>query len=162
MNKWTAGLLAGFIATVVASILMLLKGMMGMVPEFNAIAGNAQILNRIGLGGTPVSGWIGHFLIGTVAWGLLYPAIVDRLPGSGAAVKGLVFGVVVWLLMMVIWMPLAGHGLFAMPEPGVMAMGLALMVHLIFGLVIGTLYARFADGNGDAGAAAGPGPGEAA
>lgn len=165
MNKWSAGLLAGFIATLVASLLMMMKAAMGMVPEFNAIAGNAQIFNRIGLGGSPAWGWIWHFVIGTVGWGLLYAALVDKLPGGGAAVKGLVFGLIVWLFMMIIWMPLAGHGFFAMPEPGPMAMGLALMVHLVFGLVLGPVYARFAGsgGNSDSGdASAGGGPEQAA
>ncbi|MFQ5348619.1 MAG: DUF6789 family protein [Rhodothalassiaceae bacterium] len=148
MNRWTAGIVAGFLASVVLGILMLLKGMMGLAPGFSAIAGNAAVFAKIGTPATPTWGWIWHFLIGSIAWGLLYAAIRDRLPGASEPVRGLVFGLIAWLAMMIAWMPLAGMGLFAMPDPGMMALVMTLVLHLIYGLVLGAAYARVAPAGG--------------
>ncbi len=152
MNKWTAGLVAGFLATVVLSLLMVLKAMMGVAPGFSVIAGNAALFAKLGTPTTSTWGWIWHFLIGTVAWGLLFAAIRDLLPGSSEPMRGLVFGLIAWVAMMVVWMPMAGKSLFAIPDPGMMALVMTLVLHLIYGLVLGWVYARVApDGNGENG-----------
>ena len=74
-------------------------------------------------------GWIGHFALGTVAWGIIYAALQASLPGT-PVVKGLIFGALAWLAMMIFFMPLAGNGLFAL--------------HLIYGAALGVAYAKFA------------------
>jgi len=133
MNTWTAGIVAGLIATIVISVLMVLKGMMGL-GDFNAIEANAGlVMEYAGMGGA-VAGWVLHFVIGAIVWGLLYVALKDKLPGDSGLVRGLVFGVIAWVLMMVVWAPLAGMGVFGLP---MMALGMTLMLHLIYGVVLG-------------------------
>jgi uncharacterized membrane protein YagU involved in acid resistance len=137
-----AGLLAGFIATVVLSILMIGKGAMGFAPQLSPIEDIVhvgELLTGIRLP-MPV-GWVGHFLLGTVAWGIAYTVLLPRLPGV-ALVKGLIFGALAWLAMMIIFMPLAGNGLFGLAL-GVQAVVASLVLHLIYGATLGIAYDRF-------------------
>jgi uncharacterized membrane protein YagU involved in acid resistance len=65
--------------------------------------------------------------------------LYKSLPGKSPLVKGLVFSVCAWLLMMVIAMPMSGAGLFGM-NLGMMAPVMTLMLHLIWGAVLGGSY----------------------
>jgi len=134
-----AGLLAGFIATVVLSILMIGKGAMGLVPQLNPIEDIVHVVELLTGTRLPMPvGWVGHFLLGTVAWGIAYTVLLPRLPGV-ALVKGLIFGALAWLAMMIIFM---GHGLFGLAL-GVQAVGATLILHLIYGATLGIAYDRF-------------------
>ena len=44
-------------------------------------------------------GWIGHFFLGTVAWGIIYAVLRASLPGT-PVVKSLIFATLAWLAMM--------------------------------------------------------------
>lgn len=134
------GILAGLIATVVLSALMIMKSAMGLMPEFNAIKDWVTILSGFGLPATPVAGWIAHVVFGSVVWGGLYAALYDKLPGS-ALVSGITFGVIGWLGMMVVFMPMAGHGMFALGIGPMVAVA-TLVLHIIFGAVLGLSYDR--------------------
>lgn len=140
MNKYVRGIIAGFIATVVLSILMLIKSMMGVMPGLDlttTLTGMAH--QRMGLPDTPMVGWIIHFMIGTVLWGIAFALLYKPLPGNSPVAKGMVFSVIVWLLMMVIPMPMTGAGLFGM-HLGMMAPVMTLVLHLIWGAVLGATY----------------------
>ena len=140
MNNITAGLLAGFVATVVLSIMMIGKTMMGIMPELDV----AAMLS--GMMGAPLAaGWVAHFVIGTVVWGAGFAVLYDMIPGGSAVLKGIVFGIVAWLLMMILVMPMAGAGLFGMSF-GIMAPIMTLVLHVIFGAVLGGVYAARAHG----------------
>ena len=58
-------------------------------------------------------------------------------------VKGLIFGALAWLAMMIIFTPLAGHGLFAL-SVGPQATVATLALHLIYGAVLGGVYGLLA------------------
>jgi uncharacterized membrane protein YagU involved in acid resistance len=136
-----SGLTAGFAATVVLSLMMMMKHAMGLMPAVNPIGDIVHVADAATGQQLPMFvGWLGHFAIGTVAWGILYALIHRSLPG-GALMKGAVFGVLAWLAMMVLFMPLAGHGFFAM-KLGMMAMVGTLVLHLIYGMVLGVVYAK--------------------
>lgn len=134
MQNLKAGFLAGFVATVVLSVMMIVKTMMGIMPELDVIA----MLSAM-MGAPAVMGWIGHFMIGTVAWGGGFAILYSLLPGSGAVAKGIVFGIAAWLAMMIMVMPMAGAGLFGMSF-GIMAPMMTLILHIIFGAVLGAVY----------------------
>jgi hypothetical protein len=87
-------------------------------------------------------GWIGHFVLGTIAWGTIYAAIQASLPGT-PVVRGLIFGALAWLEMMIVFMPLAGHGLFAL-SLGPQATVATLVLHLVYGAVLGVACAKLA------------------
>lgn len=141
MNKYVAGLAAGFIATVVLSMMMVAKAQMGLMPDLNVIAMLSHMAHaKMSMPDSPVTGWILHFMIGTVAWGLAFAALFERIPGAKAWQKGIVFGVGAWVLMMVGPMSMAGAGLFGL-NLGMAAPIMTLMLHILFGVVLGASYA---------------------
>lgn len=141
------GMYAGFIATIALSVIMVIKALMGMLPKMNAIkmlAGMAH--GYLGLPMTPAIGWVLHFLIGSVIWGLFFALLYHRLPGRAAAVKGIAFGTFAWFLMMVIVMPMTGAGLFGL-HIGIGAPVATLVLHWIYGAVLGAVYSKLVAGS---------------
>jgi len=130
-----AGVISGFVATIVLSILMIIKAAMGIMPDLNAIKMLA------GMMGAPlVMGWVAHFFIGSILWGVLFSLIVDKLPG-GVVTSAIIFSIGAWILMMVGPMPMAGAGFFGLGI-GMMAPVATLILHLIWGSVLGFTYQR--------------------
>ena len=129
------GIIAGLAATIVLSVLMMMKSMMGIMPELDVISMLSAMMGNAG----PAVGWAAHFMIGALVWGILYAIVSPRLPGP-AWFRGAVFGTAAWLMMMLAIMPMAGAGLFGL-NFGMMAPIMTLMLHWIFGAVLGTVYA---------------------
>jgi hypothetical protein len=129
------GMIAGFVATIVLSGLMLTKEMMGLMPQLDVIG---MLTTMMGVS-SPVAGWITHFAIGTIAWGGLFAILEANLPGDSYWQRGIVFGIGAWVLMMVAVMPMAGAGMFGLGL-GVMAPVMTFMLHAIFGAVLGGVY----------------------
>lgn len=135
------GLIAGFVATVALSAIMVMKSMMGVMPDVNVIKMMAgMIREKTGMTNTVPFAWIMHFAIGTFAWGGLYSLLHGALPGS-SLIRGILFGVGAWLIMMLVVMPVTGEGLFGL-NIGPHASFATLMLHLVFGAVLGTVYGR--------------------
>lgn len=74
--RLSRGLLAGLVATIVLSGLMLIKHAMGLMPQLNVI----MMISRM-VGAPLAVGWLMHFTIGTLFWGLLYAWLNPRLAG---------------------------------------------------------------------------------
>lgn len=132
-NSIPKGLAAGFIATLVLSMMMVIKSMIGLMPQLDVIA----MLSGM-LGVSAVIAWVVHFLIGTVCYGIAI-GLLSRMQAKPAVMLGLILGVIGWLIMMIVLMPMAGKGLFGM-QIGIMAPIMTLMLHLIFGAVLGWVY----------------------
>ena len=130
------GILAGFVATLVLSALMVMKVKTGLMPDLNVIA----MLGHM-MGSDMVAGWAAHFMIGSLVWGLSFAFFFDKLPGGSAWLKGIVFGMAAWLMMMLAVMPMAGAGIFG-SHFGMMAPIMTLMLHAVFGAVMGAVYAQ--------------------
>jgi uncharacterized membrane protein YagU involved in acid resistance len=138
------GIIAGFIATVVLTVLMLVKEMIGLMPELNVISMLSTMANaKMGMPATPMVGYLLHFVIGAIVFGVLFHVLNGSLPGGNQLMKGIVFGVVAWLLMMLLVMPMAGAGMFGM-SMGTMAPVMTLLLHVIFGAVLGFSYSKLA------------------
>lgn len=129
-------ILAGFVATIVLSALMILKAKMGLMPDLNVIKMLAHMMHA-----APVMGWGAHFVIGAIAWGIGFALLFKWLPGGAPWMKGVVFAIGAWVLMMVIVMPMAGAGLFGL-HMGPMAPVMTLVLHIIFGAVLGGVYGK--------------------
>jgi hypothetical protein len=137
MNSSLAkSVIAGFVATIAMTVVMLMAPLMGM-PEMNI----GKMLG--GFMGVPAFiGWIGHFVVGivlAVAYGQFFAA---RLPGA-AWVRGILYGLLPWLMSQVVVNPMMGAGVFASqtPSPVLMVMG-SLLGHMVYGAVLGLVYAR--------------------
>lgn len=135
MDKIGKGIIAGFVATAVLSMLMLVKSAMGLMPQLDMIS---MLSGMMGSG--PAMGWIAHFMIGAVIWGGLFALLEPNLPGGSLWVRGVLFGIGAWVLMMFGVMPMAGAGFFGM-NLGMAAPIMTLMLHVIYGAVLGGVYA---------------------
>lgn len=129
------GMVAGFVATVVLSGLMVMKAMMGVMPELDVIS----MLTTMMGASSPIAGWLAHFVIGAFVWGGLFALLEPSVPGQSHWVRGVVFGIGAWILMMIAVMPMAGAGMFGM-SLGMMAPVMTLGLHVIFGAVPGGTY----------------------
>lgn len=132
------GVVAGFVATVALSVVMILKQMLGFLPELDLI----RLLTVAA--GVPDAMWIGwtlHFLIGTLAWGILFVYLRPLMPGTSRTVQAVWFGALAWLLMMIVFMPAAEAGLFGQRLDGVTVAAATLVLHLVYGLVLGVVFA---------------------
>lgn len=141
-NRIVKGIYAGFIATLALSALMVVKAAMGMMPQMNAIkmlTGMAHGMLATPL--TPVVGWLLHFIIGSLLWGVLFSLLFERLPSQSALIKGLTFGTAAWVLMMILVMPMAGAGLFGL-HLGLGAPIATLVLHWVYGAVLGAAYGK--------------------
>lgn len=136
MSNASRGMLAGFAATLVLSAIMVMKSMMGLMPQLDV---SAMLSNMMGSTGT--GGWIAHFLIGTVLFGIAFAILFHRIPGDSAVLKGIVFASGAWLIMMIAIMPMAGAGVFGMAL-GIMAPAMTFMLHVIYGAVLGFTYSH--------------------
>jgi hypothetical protein len=134
MSNTVKGLVSGFLATLVLSGVMLLRNALHLAPDFSLI----QLLTRLGSMGT-VQAWADHFIIGTVIWGLLYGACEFCIDKGSHLLKGLLFGVFAWLVMMVVFFPAIGDGLFG-AKLGILAAGITLFYHLVYGVALGGIF----------------------
>ncbi len=137
MNKALKGILAGLAATIVLSLLMVMKSKMGLMPDVNVI----NMLSSK-MGGEASMGWAAHIMIGTLGYGLAYAFIFSELPFGGHVSRGIAIGVAGWLMMIAV-MPMMGVGLFGLGMPsGMMVPVATLVLHVIFGAVLGFVYGK--------------------
>ncbi|MFU8896728.1 MAG: DUF6789 family protein [Gammaproteobacteria bacterium] len=142
MSSAGNGLLAGLAATIVLSGLMVIKAIMGVMPELDL---PTMIAGMMGSPDSPMLGWAVHFMIGVVGYGLAMAFLNEHLPGNSPTVHGVIVGFAGWLLMMVMVMPMVGAGLFGM-NMGLMAPMMTLVLHVIFGAVLGWVYGKLHSG----------------
>ncbi|MEJ2361475.1 MAG: hypothetical protein P8Z75_08615 [Gammaproteobacteria bacterium] len=141
-NHISKGIYAGFVATIVLSVLMVLKSLLHMLPKMNAIKMLASMAHGyLGIPMSPTIGWVLHFAIGSLLWGILFAWLYRRLPGQAASIKGILFGTFAWLIMMIVVMPMAGAGLFGL-HLGLGAPVATLVLHWIYGAVLGVVYGK--------------------
>lgn len=142
MNVVYKGMAAGLIATLVLSILMIVQSAAGLLPEANVIPMLGTIANNsMGLPAGAVTGWAFHLVIGIVIGGGVFAAAYAYFPGPNAVVRGLVYAVIVWLVMLLLILPIGGLGFFGLEAGGALPFVL-LVLHLIFGAVLGLSYQK--------------------
>ena len=100
-----------------------------------------MIAGMMGSPDQPIIGWIIHFMIGAVGYAAAITLLDERLPGNSHVWHGVMIAVAGWLGMMLVLMPMAGAVLFGM-KMGLMAPMMTLVLHLIFGAVLGWVYGR--------------------
>ena len=135
MHNVKEGVRAGLVATAVLSMLLVMKSTMGLMPSLDIIS---MLSGLMGCG--PVRGGIADFMIGAFILGGIFALLEPTLPGSKLWLKGVLFGVGAWLAMMLAVMPMAGAGFFGM-NLGMAAPVMTLVLHVIYGAVLGGVYA---------------------
>jgi uncharacterized membrane protein YagU involved in acid resistance len=131
LMKSVAGGLAG---TVVMSMMMRFVApmMLGHPMDIAAMLGNM-------MGGSYALGMAAHLMNGIVIFPLAYAFLAFRFLPGPPALRGMTFGVILWLLAEVIVMPMAGAGFFSSEIGGAKAVMAALMGHLVYGALLGAI-----------------------
>ena len=133
-NSWK-GIIAGFCATVVLSILINFFHVTNTLTELD-IVGHIDKLGSI----ARTAAWVDHFIVGTLLWGPIFSGYEATTPTSRPRwIKGLMFGAFAWVMMMIIFMPVIGAGLFGWRLGLVEPIGM-LVLHLLYGLVLGVVF----------------------
>ncbi len=143
------GVVAGFVSTCVLSLLMLTRQWMPQLDTVTVLDGIAHDFALAAGLSAPFSGWLWHFAIGTLWWGWMYAVMEPILPGRRPWLKGLSFGAIAALLAWLIVVPLAGAGRFGLQLSAVQPL-VSLVLHLVYGIVLGVVYAALKRHSGEA------------
>lgn len=125
------GMAAGFIATVILSAFMLMKNAMGLMPQLNMIGMIAGLMNS-----SQSVAWMVHLAVGTVLYGGVFGWLAPAIGDFAWWIEGAILGAVGWLIAMLVLMPMADNGVFGL-KLGPMVPVMALVMHLVFGAVLG-------------------------
>ena len=136
MKNVPKAMVAGLVATIVQSLFFVMKDAMGIMPQLDL---PKMIAGMMGMPDAPMAGWAVHFFIGVVVYGAALAFLDEHLPGDSKMGHGVFLATVGWLMMMVVLMPMAGAGLFGL-NLGISAPIMTLMLHLIFGAILGAYY----------------------
>ena len=131
-NIWKA-IAGGFIGTVMLTLMMrFVAPMMGVRMD---IVGKLGEMTHTGMAG----GLFMHFLNGTVIFPLIYVYLLYRwLPGTPWQ-KGLLWGLILWLGLETVMVPMMGGGIFSTEMGGMKAVMAALIGHLVYGVLLGAI-----------------------
>jgi len=138
-------LLAGVVAS---GVLWVLKFSSGRIPQLDTI----RFLDRVaaatskvtGLPDPLVTGWVWHWVIGTLIWATLFGIMFPILPGRKFWLKGIAFGVISGLLTILLVVPLAAAGYFGM-ELTLWDPVVSLVYHIIYGVTLAGVYVLLQD-----------------
>ncbi|MGH8617541.1 MAG: DUF6789 family protein [Burkholderiales bacterium] len=135
MIRFREALYGGFIATFAASVMMQMNNAIGKIPEVHVATTLSSIM------GAPdrLTGWMTHFLLGVIIFPLVFSLLERRLPVRTYAIKGLLFGLLLWLGMMTVFMPAADAGMFGLARGAVVPVA-TLVLNLFYGLILGIFY----------------------
>ncbi len=134
------GLVASLIATMAILLVFLLTDLAGLSFSLNTMPLLGEVsLRKNPFLVSPIIGWAIHFLIFSLIWSFLYTLAATKESVHSARNFAIGFCLFAWLVMMVLTMPLAGNGYFAL-QKGLWAPLFALLLHLIWGWVVGFVY----------------------
>jgi uncharacterized protein DUF6789 len=142
-HRFGQAIKAGLIAWIVFTLVLYMAPLMG-VPKMDVPAMLAGMFGMNNL----AFGWMMHLAIGLVL-ALIYAYWFADLVGGAPWVRGLTFGMLPWLAMMVVIAPMLPvlNPMVAKMPPGVFLANMGLMAsmgsllgHLIWGAVLGATY----------------------
>jgi hypothetical protein len=129
---------AGVVGTAVMTVLLLWAPLVGLpklaIGELLStfLAVSVAVL-RVG----PAGGWVLHGFVG-IALALLYAGIFAKLLPGEPVVRGALYGLLVFLVAQLIFMPAVGAGVFSRGDVA-MIVG-SLIGHLVYGGLVGLIY----------------------
>lgn len=136
MAKIKMGFLSGLVATFVVASMMQMNNALHAIPELHVALTLAGIL---GYPDQRAVGWAVLFVTGIFVIGGLFAAYGARLPMRSSLARGLACGLVSWLLMMVVFMPLGGAGLFGLGRSAIVPFA-TLILNLAYWVVLSVMY----------------------
>ena len=136
-------LVAGLSGTLVHFFFMYLKSQTSLLPSFQPYQSLQQTLAQWVGGDVPAFvPWLLSLVNGMAILGFLFGRINGLLPGRTGLSKGVIFGLIGWILMGLIFFPLIGLGPFAFQAGlGIAPALLSLAMLLTYSVVLATVYA---------------------
>jgi len=126
--------LGGVAGTLVMTMMMMFIAPMitGMPMDIAALIGSM-------IGDNYMFGMVVHIMMGVVIFPLIYVFVLyERLPGA-PWLKGVIWGIVLWVGAATVIMPMAGAGFLMSNIGGMMALVAALMGHIVYGGLLGVI-----------------------
>jgi len=136
MSRVQKGLIAGVAATVAASLLEIPNMFLNWFDPFQGV-----IAGMIGMPGNLAVGWAIHVVSGILILGPLFAVLCPRLPTDTPETKGIVFAVAAWIVMMAAIVMFGNYATFTAGS-GFGTIAWLLITHIVFGIVLGNVYAR--------------------
>ena len=136
MSRVKKGFVAGFAATVAVSVLEII----------NMVAGPwtvsfPRLLSVMLHTDSMAVGWAAHVITGTFILGGLFGMLCPRLPSTTPESKGIIFAIGAFVVMGLTVAPLAGvDALFL--RAGFATLVWMVVTHVVYGIVLGNVYAR--------------------
>ena len=134
VGKAVAG---GLVGTILLTLMMRFVAPM-MTGQRMDVPG--KLGDMIGMG--PIAGMIMHLLTGSVIFGLIYAFVLFRFLPGAPWLKGVLSGVIFWLGLQVVMMPMIGGGFFSSQMGGAPIALAALFAHLVYGATLGGIAGR--------------------
>ncbi|MET0278644.1 MAG: DUF6789 family protein [Pseudorhodoplanes sp.] len=136
---------AGLCGSAAHFLLMYFKSASGLLPSFQPYHSLQIALSHwTGTQINPLVPWALSFLNGSTLVGFLFGRSYFWLPGRNGASKGLLFGLMMWVVMGSVFFPLIGLGLFATGIglggwPALYALTMLLAYSVVMGMVYDAL-----------------------
>ena len=137
--------IAGLCGSATHSLLMFAKAELGILQSFQPYESLQTTLSQwSGYYIHPAVPWLISYVNGSTAAGFAFALLYRNLPGNSGATKGLVSGVIGWLVMGLLFLPLLGLGPFAAqlglgPWPALFSLGMMLTYSVMMGIVYGRI-----------------------
>ena len=130
-------ILGGIAGTLMMSLMMRFAApmMVGQPMDIAAMLGNM-------MGNNYAMGMAVHIMLGVLVFPLVYAIFVFRLLPGGPLIKGMTWGLILWLIAETLVMPMAGAGFFMSEIGGMKAVMAALIGHLVYGGLLGVIAGR--------------------
>jgi hypothetical protein len=122
----------------VMSLAMLLVSAMGFEPQLEL---TRLLLTLLDAPTEYALGWALHIAIGTVVLGSVFAYVEPRLGADTHTKSGILYGVAVWLVAMLVFLPSAGAGYFGF-QLSLMAPLVMLGLQVVYGAVLGWTYGK--------------------
>lgn len=121
---------------------MYFKARAGLLPSFQPYQTFQYSLSQwVGADVPAIVPWVLSFVNGMAILGFLFGRINRLLPGRNGLTKGVIFGLIGWILMGLIFFPLIGLGPFAFQAGlGIAPAFLSLAMLLTYSIVLATVY----------------------
>jgi hypothetical protein len=138
---WKA-VVAGLCGSIAHSLLMYFKSGAGLLPSFQPYDSLQTTLSHVtGSAIHPVVPWLLSFLNGSTIISFVFGQLYRWLPGNSGAIKGMIYGVLGWIIMGLVFFPLIGLGFFALNVGlGISPALFSLAMLLAYSVTLGTVY----------------------
>jgi hypothetical protein len=141
---WVGGIVAGLVAGLVSSVLHAATALTTRTDVWAGVKGAAfpfvgeRAMEPGFEPGLVVAGLVSHFFVSAV-WGVLFAIAFKGLSRAGTVAAGFFWGVVVWVVMYYVVLPLVGADEITSNTP----IWMALISHLAFGGAMGVAFLPF-------------------